>query len=75
MFTWYNAVGELASRRGLDYAWVFDAYTYEFDRSIPIVPHFVFPYMAVYLMPASFLILAVSKFGYDMGIIRRFFAV
>lgn len=75
MFTWYNAVGELASQRGLDYAWVFDKWSYDFDRSLPLIPHFVFPYIAVYAMPAAFLILCVRKFGYDMGIIRRFFAV
>ena len=75
LFTWYNAIGELASRRGLDYAWVFDAHFYNFDRSIPLIPHFVFPYIAVYAMPAAFLWLCVRKYGYNMGIIRRFFAV
>lgn len=74
LFTWYNAIGELASRRGLDYAWVIDAYTYDFDRSLPLVPEFVFAYLAVYALPAAFLIMTVRRYGYDMGIIRRFFA-
>jgi hypothetical protein len=73
LFTWYNAIGELASRRGLDYAWVFDAWTYNFDRSVPLVPSFVFVYIAVYAMPAAFLACTVYKYGYDMGIVRRFF--
>jgi len=74
LFTWYNAVGELASLRGLNYAWVFDSWTYEFDRSLPLVPELVFPYIAVYAMPAAFLFMTIRKYGYDMGIIRRFFA-
>jgi hypothetical protein len=56
MFTWYNAVGEIASKRGVDWAPIVDGATYEFDRSLPLVPHFVIPYMMVYLMPAAFLI-------------------
>jgi hypothetical protein len=75
LFTWYNAVGELASRRGLDYAWVVDKYTYSFDRALPLVPHFVFFYIGVYFMPIAFLACAVHKYGFDMGLIRRFFAL
>jgi len=75
MFTWYNAVGEIASQRGVDWAPVVDGATYNFDRSLPVIPHFVLPYMMVYLMPAAFLIQTIRYKGLDMGMVRKFYSV
>jgi hypothetical protein len=40
-----------------------------------MIPHFVLPYMMVYLLPAAFLIQVIRYKGLDMALIRKFFAV
>merc|ERR1711971_716313 len=74
LFTYYNAVGEIASFRGIEFSKYVDGFTASFDRSLPIIPAFVFPYIFVYALPAAFLVVAFNQ-RFSMGAIRRFFAV
>jgi hypothetical protein len=74
LFTYYNAVGEIASFRGIEFSKYVDDFTASFDRSLPIIPAFVFPYIFVYALPAAFLVVAFNQ-RFSMGAIRRFFAV
>jgi hypothetical protein len=74
LFTYYNAVGEIASFRGVEYSKYIDGFTASFDRALPVIPAFVFPYIAVYALPALFLGVALQQ-GFSMGAIRRFFVV
>jgi len=75
-FTFYNPIGELGKARGLDYGPLFhpnEGWLYELDRAIPLIPEFVFPYVAAYALPLVWLGSLLYTRGLDMGAIRRFF--
>lgn len=74
-FTWYNPVGEFGKMRGVndsflqkidnDFAWM--------DELIPYVPEFIFPYVAVYVLPLAYILSLYADKGFDLGRVRRFF--
>lgn len=76
LFTCYNPVGELAKARGVEFSHIVHPEFLEpYVRAIPLIPEFVFVYIAVYPMPIFFLLSLTYVYGLDMGKIRRFFTV
>lgn len=73
LFCYYNSVGELAATRGVEYSTYVDGWTAEWDQQIPVIPHFVFPYIAVYAEPILALVVMWNYVENPIGTIRRFY--
>jgi len=66
-------VGELAATRGVEYSAYVDGWTAEWDQHIPVIPHFVFPYIAVYFEPVIALVVMWTCLENPIGAVRRFY--
>jgi hypothetical protein len=78
-FTWYNPIGEIGKANMPDHInnpsllMRVDQYLSWMDDLVPYMPWLVIPYIAVYAMPAMYLVSLCWTHGLDMAKVRRFF--
>jgi hypothetical protein len=66
-FLAYNAIGELAAMRGVDYT---EYIKTDYDAYVPCVPFLVLPYILVYIVPFYYYAERIARGRFNLNIVR-----